>query len=50
LSVKDLIEELKKLPPSAELQDVTFRISGRYSEYPVTAVRWQGNHVSLEDT
>jgi hypothetical protein len=48
MSVQELMEELKKLPPTAQLQDVRLKTS-RYEADDLKTVRWQGNHVTLEN-
>lgn len=46
MTVKELIEELNKLPPQAQLQDV--RVYSRYRDHDVSRVSFQGNHTKLE--
>lgn len=46
MDVKTLIEELKKLPPQTELQEV--RVKQGYQTAQITDVIWEGNNVTLE--
>lgn len=45
MSVNELIEELRKLPPQAALQPVHVKV---YGEGELTRVSWEGNHITLE--
>lgn len=48
MDVKTLIEELKKLPPQTELQEVRVKTSQYGTGTELTDVVWHGAHVTLE--
>jgi hypothetical protein len=48
MNIKELIEQLQKLPTQTQLQDVKLKIGDRYGDGDLTDVVWQGSHVSLE--
>lgn len=46
MTVEELIEELKKMPPQAAHQEVLVNDGNGAS--PIRGVSWQGNHTEVE--
>lgn len=46
MTVQQLLDQLKKLPPQTELQEI--RVKGDYGSREIVDVKWQGTYVGLE--
>lgn len=46
MTVEQLIEELKKMPPQALVQPI--KVARRYEPKEIVAISWQGNYTAVE--